>query len=268
MRNRKLKVNSIIIPTLFSTLFIFACSTRPSYVLSESKMEKVLYDMYIAEGEISTEFTTFATDSTRKKELLNSVLKKHKITEAILDTSLAWYTGRLEKYFKITSKVSKRFTDASDKLRHQQEETTKSEANADHMILPVEKERFLLRYGDWPNNLYPFHADTVLNRYGGIYEIGFNILGVSSSLRPVVTLCVQCLDTTFVKQDTISRNGLFVSSLTIYQNKQAKKLYGTIYFPKINPESIVFIQNFSLSHSSRQRIEKISDKSIGVVIGN
>ena len=254
MKNRKLKVNPIIIAVLFSTFLFYACSSRPSYVLSEKKMEKVLYDVYIAEAEINVNYTVFSSDSARKQELLNSVLKKYKITEAVLDTSLAWYSGRLDKYFKINENVNKRFAGASEKLRRQEELTKKANAPVDRLILPVEKENFLLGSGDLFPPVYTFKADTALSRYGGAYELQFNILGLSASLRPTVALCVRCLDTTFVKLDTINHNGLFTTSVDINPGRQAKKLYGSIYFPEVSPDMTVFIHNFTLSYSVQSQI--------------
>ena len=216
-------------------------------------MEKVLYDIYLAEAEINANYAVFSSDSTRKQELLNSVLRKHKITEAVLDTSLAWYSGHLDKYFRINENISKRLTDATERLKRMEESTAKSNVNPDKWVIPIGKERFLLRSIDLLNNVHTFNADTTLNRYGGNYELQFDILGLSGSFHPVVTLCVQCLDTVFVKRDTISQNGLFVTSVNILQGKQAKKLYGTIYFTEIYPEMIIFIQNFTLSHSFNPR---------------
>ena len=249
-----MKVNPII-PVLFLTFFIFACSNRPSYVLSEKKMEKVLYDVYLAEAEINTHYVAFSSDSVRKQELLNSVLKKHKITEAVLDTSLAWYSGHLDKYFKIHENLNKRYAQATEKLRSLEEATAKS-----NIILPVEKERFLLGSSDLPHNAYTFEADTTLSGYGGAYELQFNALGLSASLHPVATLCVQCRDTIFVKRDTINRNGLFISSIDIPIGKQAQKLYGSIYFPETYSQMIVFFHNFTLSYSSRSQNERNLEK--------
>ena len=244
-----MKVN-FIVPILFLMFLFFACSTRPSYILSERKMEKVLYDVYLAEAEINNNYYVFNSDSTRKQELLNSVLKKHKITEAVLDTSLVWYSGHLDKYFRINENVRKRFNEATEQLKHREEMLTKLNVNTDRLILPLEKERFLLRSSDLLNNVYTFTADTTLNKYGGRYELQFNILGLSTSLHPVVALCVQCLDTAVVKRDTISKDGLFVISADIHQRKQAEKIYGSIYFPEVYSGMTVFIQDFILSHSN------------------
>ena len=215
-------------------------------------MEQVLYDVYLAEAEIKTNYDVFSSDSARKQELLNSVLKKHKISEAVLDTSLAWYSGRLEKYFKINDRLSKQFAKEAEIFKQKEEIEKKSIISADNngILLPVEKERFLLKSSDLLNNVYTFNVDTTLNSKGGAYRLQFNILGITTLLRPVVTLCVQCSDTTFVKRDTISRNGLFVSSIDINQEKSAKKLYGSIYFPEVYSGTTVFIHDFTLTHNN------------------
>ena len=239
---------------LFLTLLFSACSNRPSNVLSETEMEKVLYDVYLAEAEINVDYSSFSSDSVRKQELLNSVLKKHKITEAVLDTSLAWYSGRLEKYFKINDNVSKRYNETVEKLKKKEGISTKPHiTTADRLFLPMEKENFLLKSSDLRNNAYTYKADTVLNRYGGSYELRFTALGVSASFRPVVTLCVQCLDTTFVKRDTLRQNGSFVTSLDILQGKQAKKLYGSIYFPRVDPRMTILIRDLTVTHLFRSK---------------
>jgi len=214
-------------------------------------MEKVLYDIYIAEGEINANYLIFSSDSTRKQELLNSVLKKHKITEAVLDTSLAWYSGNLEKYFKIHENLTKRYAEALEKLRKQAGIPEQGTLHSDDLVLPVEKERFFLSSSELQRNAYTFKADTTLFRYGGAYKLQLDVWGLSASHPPVVTLCVQCKDTIFVKRDTLSRNGLFISSVNVLPGKQAHKLYGSIYFPEIYSGMNVFIQNFTLSHSSR-----------------
>ena len=214
-------------------------------------MEKVLYDIHIAEAEINANSNIFYMDSARKQDLLNSVLKKHKISEAVLDTSLAWYSGNLDRYFKINNNISRRYTEAAETLRRKEEALTKKiiipESNG--FVLPVKDDRFLLRISDLSNNAYTFKPDTVINRYGGEYELQFNILGITSSINPIVTLCVQCTDTAFVKRDTISWNGFFTSIIEIPQEKQAKALYGSIYFPEVYSGMGIFIQDFTLIHS-------------------
>ena len=245
-----MKVNPII-AVLCSTILFFACSNRPSYVLSEKEMEKVLYDLYLAEAEINSNYAVFSSDSARKSDLLNSVLKKHKITEAVLDTSLAWYSANLEQYFKINDNLNKRFTEAAEALERKEGIVkNKATANGGSEVLPVKEKRFLLSSINMLPNASPFKSDTILRQYGGTYQLQFNVLGISVPPHPVVvTLCVQCADTTFIRCDTITKNGSFVSAINILQGKQAKKIYGSFYFPEINSGTNVFIHDFGLSYS-------------------
>jgi len=63
-----------------STMLISFCS-RPKEVLSKKEMEKLLYDIYIAEALIESDYATF--DTPEKKKLLynrffvNTELRKH-----------------------------------------------------------------------------------------------------------------------------------------------------------------------------------------------
>jgi len=256
-----LKVNPIL-PVLLLAIFSFACTNRPLRVFSEKKMENVLYDIYLAEAEINSNYSAFYSDSARKQDLLNSVLKKHKITEADLDTSLAWYSGHLDVYLKINDNLSKRFSELSAKLTRKQEATMQAAIalNESAVILPVSEKRFLLTAIDLPQNALPFEADTVFSRYGGFYELQFNASGITSSSAPIVTLCVQCTDTTFVRRDTLSQNGLFSSSIDVLQMKQSRKIYGSFYFPKLNSQTAVFIQDFTLSFSTARHSERSAAK--------
>jgi len=258
--NIQLRVHTVL-PVLFLILLFCACSKRPSYVLSERKMEKVLYDIYLAEAEINANYSVFSADSTSKQELLNSVLKKHKITEVVLDTSLVWYSGNLEKYFLINERVGKRFSAEIEKLKAREEAERKLNViSADNgLILPVEHMHFLLRQSDLLNNVYTFKADTLLKLSGGAYELQFKALGISDTHhRPVVTLSVQGSDTTFVRRDTIGQNGLFTSSVDIPSGKQTQSVNGYIYFPEVYQGMAIFIQNFTLSHSSVSQRKPLS----------
>jgi hypothetical protein len=94
----------------FGLLLLTACNQeRPSYVLSDSRMENVLYDLNLVENAINDNYAVFAGDSARRQQLLDYVFEKHKITEQTFDTSLVWYNAHLDKYLKINEKVEKRY---------------------------------------------------------------------------------------------------------------------------------------------------------------
>jgi len=99
-----------------SRLFVYlclsmflACTIKPANVLSDKKMENVLFDLYMAEAGMSDNPGIFYNDSAKKQDLLQSVFKKHKTSQAKFDTSLVWYNANLKNYLKINTLVEERY---------------------------------------------------------------------------------------------------------------------------------------------------------------
>ena len=92
---------------LILTTMVFSCQNRPSEVLPRKKMERVMYDMYIAEAIIDNDYQKFAQPET-KEALIDQVLLKHKISEARWDTSLSWYSDNIDLYIQINDSVKSR----------------------------------------------------------------------------------------------------------------------------------------------------------------
>lgn len=209
-------------------------------------MEAVLFDLYIAEGEINANYALFSNDSARKRELLNSVFEKHKITEEVFDSSLAWYAANLEKYFKINENLNKQFSSLADTLKTKRYASTSSNVKGDVIYMPVKQENFFLTSADLPQNVYTFEADTALSRFGGMFEVVFGVLGITDNIKPTITFTVCCTDTTFVERRNLDYNGLFASSIRVPDNKLVEKLYGSIYFSQVESNLNLFIYNFNI----------------------
>jgi hypothetical protein len=235
------------IPLIFLFAFFSACDNRPFHVLSDKKMEAVLFDMYIAQAEIDNNREVFS-DSARKHDLLNTVLRKHEITQADFDSSLVWYSDNLEKYVKVNEKITQRYAKITEDLKTQQLENPEMLiAEETGIRYPVKNQTFFLRKTDLPHHVYAFQADTALHEYNGVYDLRFSVLGLPSEIRPIVTFCVQCQDTTIVRRDSIRGNGFFTISAQVFSAKQVNRLYGSIYFPETNSDMTLFISRFALS---------------------
>ncbi|GHV20784.1 hypothetical protein FACS189428_0250 [Clostridia bacterium] len=117
-----MKNNPTIGFILFFLLFT-ACTNRPWNVLSEKKMENLLFDLYIAETEIKENSPVFQSDSLRKQQLLHSVFEKHHVSEKRFDTSLVWYNAHLDRYLKINEKLTERYTLLITKLQAEVQKT-------------------------------------------------------------------------------------------------------------------------------------------------
>lgn len=229
-------------------LFVGACSIRPFSVLSEDRMEEIMYDLYIAEAEISENYLIFASDSARKKELLNTVFKKHGVTQAKFDSSLVWYAANLDKYLKINENLCRRYDALTDKLREQQSDSLAkvSLALSERNRYNIVNRSFFVAPADIPNGIYTFRADTLLMRNGGNYTVSFNIAGLSENLHPEFCFNIRCSDTVFIHRDTIASNGSYEYSVKVQPSKYVRELRGYFRFSNIENSELPFIYNLSV----------------------
>ena len=237
-----------LIPLFFLSAFFTACDNRPFLVLSDKKMEAVLSDVYIAQTIMDNNRTMFS-DSTRRADLLNAVFQKHNIDKATFDSSLVWYSGNLDKYIKVNEKVMENYVKMTEDLKTKQAENPEMQIPEIPVFqYPVNKAAFFLRKEYLPQNVYTFNADTVLQESGGVYNLRFNVLGLSFGIHhPVVTFCVQGSDTTIVRRDSIRGNGFFTLSIGAYPVKQVNRLYGSIRFSQAPSGMAIFINRFTIS---------------------
>ena len=85
--------------TLFSN-----CSSTPEEVLPQEKMARLLADIHIGESIVDAERTKYYNDSL-KKTVKQSILIKHGVSQAQLDTSFAWYGHNIEEYIAVYDRV-------------------------------------------------------------------------------------------------------------------------------------------------------------------
>lgn len=86
---------------------VVSCQNRPKEVLSRKQMEKVLYDVYIAEATIENDYFQFNTPE-KKEAYIQEVFAMHRITQAQWDSSLSWYSDRIDVYLKMNDSVKAR----------------------------------------------------------------------------------------------------------------------------------------------------------------
>jgi hypothetical protein len=98
------------------SLVLAACSVKvPSDVISQGKMENLLYDYYIAK---SMGDNMPYTEAYKKELYLDAVFKKYGTTQAEFDSSMVWYSRNTETLSKIYSKVSERLKAQQDVVNH------------------------------------------------------------------------------------------------------------------------------------------------------
>ncbi|RNC65760.1 DUF4296 domain-containing protein [Proteiniphilum sp. X52] len=113
MKSRK----SVAYLFLFILLGGLACScqNRPREVLNRKQMERLMYDVYIAEATMENDYHHFDTPE-KKEAYINKVFQLHKTTQAQWDTSLSWYSDRIDLYLKMNDSVKARLQRARQEI--------------------------------------------------------------------------------------------------------------------------------------------------------
>lgn len=104
----------------YSVILLAFCFTacqvkRPDTVLSDAKMENVLYDFHIAKA--MGEDIPY-NESYKRVLYIESVYKKYGITQADFDSSMVWYARNPETLTKIYEKVNTRLKAERDGINH------------------------------------------------------------------------------------------------------------------------------------------------------
>ena len=99
---------------IFLALLLMACSpSRPRGILSKQKMTDVLVDFHLAQGMAEAQGDN--SEVTRYK-FIQAVFKKHRITEAVFDSSMIYYSGRAEEFTHIYDNVVTRVQAQAERI--------------------------------------------------------------------------------------------------------------------------------------------------------
>jgi len=195
-------------------LTIFSCQNRPKEVLNKKKMEKVMYDVYIAEAMIENDGVRFATPA-QKEALLASVFEKHHISEAQWDSSLVWYADHIKVYLQINDSVKSKLklaqgTVEKDLYAQSIDNSDLYKRNQTSTYIP---QIYNTSIGDTRKGLV-FNMDSFTisqKALSPIIDFSFNVLGVSPDMpsKLQVVLVAQYKDTTIYKKQVLERNSSY-----------------------------------------------------------
>ena len=87
----------------------------PKGVIKRDKMENSLVEIHTAEAISETNFAEYGSNA-QKEKLAAEVLKKNGVTKAEFDSSLSFYSSRLDLYMKIYQKVTERLVAQKENL--------------------------------------------------------------------------------------------------------------------------------------------------------
>lgn len=245
-----------------------ACKVeRPGYVLSDGVMEKVLYDYHIAKamGE-----NLDYNEQYKRTLYLNAVFKKHNITQAQFDTTMAWYARHPEVVNEVYDIVRERLMASRENYNHlvslRDGKPTRSKAGDSidvwiwdriHMLsgMPLDnKLTFTLPSDD------NFQANDTIK-----WTVGFKFLSeqlVDTKKRPVMAMQVAYAKDTIIsalcRVDSSQVAQLVLQADTL---GDIKELRGFIYYPTNQPKHTLLIDSVSLMryHQTNDSIPATTD---------
>ena len=236
-------------------LAIAGCKVkRPDDVISESKMENLLYDYHLAK---SMGDNLPYNENYKKTLYLDAVFKKYGTTEAVFDSSLVWYTRNTEVLSKIYEKVSKRLKAQQNEINHlialRDNKPKMSEPGDSIDVWPWKC--FIRLTGEMMNDQYAFVLPVDTNykdRDTLVWEVRYRFLEpmLADSLR-AVTMAMQVIyeKDTLNRLETITDPG--VHQLRLYADTLGvmKEIKGFIYYPGVRGEKAgaLLADRFSLT---------------------
>lgn len=97
-------------------LLLGSCRKTPDMVLEEEEMARLIVDLELADAYCTDQsLGAFSSDSMRL-QLRSSVLAKHGINEAVLDSSFHWYGAHLTEYLKVIDRADSILSDSLREL--------------------------------------------------------------------------------------------------------------------------------------------------------
>lgn len=174
-------------------------------------MERLMYDIYIAEAMIDNDYASFNTPE-KKEALISEVFKKHKVTQAQWDTSLSWYSDKVEIYLKMNDSVRarlKRRQIAIDDLLAKENSLLQSVTDRSAITAPIPLHYSFSEVN--PKNGFRFRLDSTKiaeQITDSLFFFSFDVIAVPQIMSDLFTamLMLEYKDTTLYKADTITEN--------------------------------------------------------------
>ena len=245
-----------------------ACKVeRPGYVLSDGVMEKVLYDYHIAKamGE-----NLDYNEQYKRTLYLNAVFKKHNITQAQFDTTMAWYARHPEVVNEVYDIVRERLMASRENYNHlvslRDGKPTRSKAG-DSIDLWIWDRIHMLSGMPLDNKLmFTLPSDDNYQASDTIkWTVGFNFLSeqlVDTMKRPIMAMQVAYAKDTIIsalcRVDSSQVAQLVLQADTL---GDIQELRGFIYYPTNQPKHTLLIDSVSLMryHQTNDSIPATTD---------
>lgn len=249
-------------------LLLMACSRTPGPVLGQEAMARLIADLELANAyALEQRLGNFGSDSMRLV-LRESVLAKHGVNEARLDTSLRWYGHNLPRLLEVYDRVDSIIADSLARLDIEEKMAQATAAGDSVNIWP---KRLSETIGGGTQFLaFEVETDSTWER-GDVVEWTFSVHNLMRREQIRATLAAdyanpgETFDATSIARELRDDNKINLT-LQLDRQKSAKRIFGFIQIP-IDSSRRVFIDSISMTrtrlvdeeyHSRRYRTRQLN----------
>lgn len=198
----------------------YSCQNRPKEVLNRKQMERLMYDVYIAEATMENDYQNFNTPE-KKEAYINKVFQAHKATQAQWDTSLSWYSDRIDLYLKMNDSVKARLQRSRQQIDAMVAQQNQGQQVDPSLVSPSYLPSFYTFSMPDTRRGFRFHFDSseISSRVAGDdFVFRFSAVGISPNLSPslISLLTLVYSDTTIYRFQEIRENKVYELSGSKY----------------------------------------------------
>lgn len=212
-----------------------------------------MYDIYVAESLIENDYS-YLNSPEKKEAFIHQVFVKNNVTEAQWDSSLSWYSDRIDIYIKMNDSVKARLQRKQqeiDKVVAQQYmfEQSRYQTEIPDSFIP-ESFKFGIYSGEQGFSFRLDSADVSERTDKDNFNFSFNVIGLSPNDSNDIKsmLILEYKDTILYKSTSVKENKTYSIPVSRFiANDTLNHLSGFVQFLNIsNKTSDVEIYNIAL----------------------
>ena len=206
-------------------------------------MEQVMYDVYVAEATMENDYRSFDT-SEKKEAYIDQMFKMNGVTQSQWDTSLSWYSDRIDLYLRMNDSVKSRLKRAQSTLEAEIAQANIQQSGMHEAVYSASyiPKNFSFVSLDIKRDRLRFKLDSTEiseNLTDSIFSFDYSVIGFKPSsvysLSSLVTLVYS--DTVIYNPQEITENITYSTSIAKYINSDTlKQIFG--YIQLENPTDI------------------------------
>lgn len=235
-----------------------SCSKLPDNVLNKKDMTTLLVDIHKGESVVELQRGYFSSDSM-KKMVKQSILQKHGVSQAQLDTSFVWYGNHIEDYIEIYDEVIANLEEDLKSVKGRKGASPIFAEGDSIDIWPLSHTYKLSSQDSLQNIVFKIDKDSTW-KHGDNYTLQFKLMNSRQNIPLIkAILFADYADgrVEFRPTSSVSRNWLKVRLVT---DSLAKPdvVYGSISY-QFEPGEVVYLDSISLVRT-RNRKETYNER--------